>query len=412
MKHRNLWLGLATAGLLAFGGSALSCNLTDAATCDDNEMNLQTGFVGDFGDTENARKIEAFFKSVVAVQAKAHDLATDLVTACKNIGTAVGLTDTDLRPRDGATDDAALVNAACGPTLQNQIRKTIQDALPRGAFLSLTYVPPACEGNFDAYASCAAECNVSVTPGTLQASCEPGTIGIGECSAGCSGHCWLEAGAGCTGSCSATCTGSCSGACYGTCDGTAVDGTTCAGECVGQCSGTCTGSCSGTCVVEASGGCAGECHGECDVWVTPPRCEVYARPPEVDADCHASCRARVAANLTCTRPSLTVEYGALGGSPEAQARFANLVTALRDNYPTVLVATIEAGGAIVDLVRSFFDALDAFADGITSMVDAFACAVEALRISAQVSLTFQASASVCGGVTASVAVEGNATVTP
>ncbi|MBN1770573.1 MAG: hypothetical protein JXB32_04870 [Deltaproteobacteria bacterium] len=412
MKYRNLILVVAAAGLLGLGGAALSCNLADAVTCGDEELNVATGVVGDFGDDENARKVEAFFRAVVAVQAKATDLANELVTACKNIGTSVGLTDAELSPAGGASDDAARVTAACGTTLQTRISETIRAAIPSGAFLSLTYEPPVCEGSFDAYASCAAGCDVTVTPGELVATCEPGTISIGRCEASCSGECWVEASASCTGSCSATCTGSCGGACYGTCDGSAVEGTTCAGECVGECSGTCTGECSGTCVAEVSGACTGECHGGCDVWIEPPRCEVYARPPEVDADCHASCQAQVSASLTCTRPSLSVDYGLLGGDTAAQERFQALVTALRANYPTVLTATIEAGGAIVDLVGSFFDALDGFRDAIASMLDAVACVVKAMTISVQVTATFQASASACGGMTASVAVEGSASAGP
>jgi hypothetical protein len=163
-------------------------------------------------------------------------------------------------------------------------------------------------------------------------------------------------------------------------------------------------------VAEVDAGCAGECHGSCDVWVEPPRCEVYARPPSVDADCHASCQARVSASLTCTRPTMSVNYGAIGGDPAAQERFADLVEALRTNYPTVLTATIEAGGSIVNLVRSFFNALDGFADSVASMVEAVACTVKAMAVSVQVSATFSASATACGGVTASVAVEGSASL--
>jgi hypothetical protein len=410
MNYRSLIVLIVVAGLLGLGGAAVSCNLTDAVTCEDNELNLVAGTHGDFGSDDGARKIEAFFDAVITVQAKAHDLATELTTACKNIGAAVGLTDGELSPAGGETDDASLITAACGTTLQNRVRETIQAALPSGAFLSLNYTPPACEGSFDAYASCAAGCDVTVTPGELTATCEPGSIGIGECGASCSGECWLDASASCTGSCSATCTGSCSGACYGTCDGSPVEGTTCSGQCVGECGATCTGSCSGTCVAEVDAGCAGECHGSCDVWVEPPRCEVYARPPSVDADCHASCQARVSASLTCTRPTMSVNYGAIGGDPAAQERFADLVEALRTNYPTVLTATIEAGGSIVNLVRSFFNALDGFADSVASMVEAVACTVKAMAVSVQVSATFSASATACGGVTASVAVEGSASL--
>jgi hypothetical protein len=142
------------------------------------------------------------------------------------------------------------------------------------------------------------------------------------------------------------------------------------------------------------------------VWLTPPRCDVYARPPEVDVDCHASCDARASASLTCTNPSLTVNYGQLGGSAAAQTKLQALVTALRTSYPDVLRATIEAGGAVVDLVGSFFDALGSFADSLVATLDAAMCAVAAVAVSVEVSATFTASASASLDITGAVAVQG------
>ncbi|MBI5502950.1 MAG: hypothetical protein HY907_22085 [Deltaproteobacteria bacterium] len=416
MNRRILVLGLALAAAVGVGAAAVSCNFADAVTCDNNELNLEARTRGDFGSDATARQIEAFFDATFAVQAKAEALMTSLTTACTNIGTALGLSAGEMQPTGSNPSDAQRIQAACTPVAA-AIRETIQAAVPSGAFLSLQVTPPACEGSFDAYASCAGECDVTVTPGELDIDCEPGTIGIGECGASCSGECWLDASAACTGSCSATCTGSCTGACYGTCDGACTyEDTTghcagvCSGTCTGSCDAQCTGSCSGTCVAEVSGGCTGECHGGCDVWVTPPRCEVYARPPEVDAECHASCEARVSASLTCTRPSVAVNYGLLGGTPAAQDRLRALATALRDNYGAVLQAAREAGEAVVNLVETFFDSLDAFADSIATAVEAFACAVLAIQVSVEVSATFTASADACGSLTGAVVVEGSASV--
>ena len=118
--------------------------------------------------------------------------------------------------------------------------------------------------------------------------------------------------------------------------------------------------------------------------------------------------ARARANLTCTRPSLTVNYGQLGGDAGARDRLRALVTALRDNYPAVLGAAGEVGEAVVNLVESFFSALDGFTDSLTAAIDAFACGLKAFEVSAQVSLTFSASFDATASITGAVAVEGSA----
>jgi hypothetical protein len=394
MNRSRLVLLLVVAGALGAGGAALSCNLMDAVTCDRDELDLAAGTWGDFGSDADSQKIEAFFAATVAVNTKAHDLATRLTTACTNIGTALGLTPTDMQPTGTDPSDADRITAAC-TRVATEIRATLAAALPSGAKLSIVFQPPVCEANFDAYASCAAACNVTVVPGELDVDCEPGSMGIGQCSAGCSGECWVDASAACVGSCSAQCTGTCSGACHGTCAGTCdyesspgVCAGNCVGTCTGSCSATCDGACSGTCRFDASAGCTGECHGSCDVWVTPPHCDVYARPPQVDANCHASCEARASASLTCTPGSLNVDYGLLAGDPAAQAKLQALVTALRANLPDVLRAAKETVGAVVDLVESFFAALDGFAGSLAATLDAAMCAVVALSVNVQVTATF------------------------
>jgi hypothetical protein len=419
MKGRILVLGLALAAALGLGAAGVSCNFADAVTCDPDELNLEAGTRGNFGSDEAGRKINAFFDATIAVQAKAHTLMTTVTGACTNIGLALGLTAAQMQPTAASPSDAQRIDAACTPVAQ-AIRETVQAALPSGFALSLQYTPPVCEADFDVYASCAGACDATVTPGELTVDCEPGTIGIGECGASCSGQCWVQASATCAGSCDAQCTGSCSGSCYGTCAGTCSytdPGTgecagTCTGTCTGSCSATCTGSCSGYCVAEVDGGCTGECHGGCDAWFTPPTCEVYARPPEVDVDCHASCEARASANLSCTRGSLTVNYGQLGGNAAAQERLQTLITVLRTEYPAVLQASVEAGEAVVALVGSFFDSLSAFGDTVGAALDAAACTIVALSVQVEVSATFSASLSATTSISASVTAEGSASVGP
>jgi hypothetical protein len=414
MQQRILAVLVVLVAFTGLGVGAVSCNLEDLVSCDRDELDLETGTVGDFGDDAAAAKIEAFFDSVVNVQQKSHQLMTAVTTACKNIGTAIGVPAASMEPTAATPTDAQRIEAACTPVAA-EIQNVIRAAIPSGAHLSIEYTPAECNIEADAYAGCAGECNVSVTPGELDVHCEPGTVAIGECGASCSGECWVSASAECAGQCSAQCTGSCSGACYGDCEGTCsyVDGDgncagTCTGTCTGQCDATCTGGCDGYCRAEVTGECHGECHGECDVWVEPPQCEVFARPPEVDAECHASCEARLHAEVSCTRPELAINYGLLGGDPAAQDKLRDLVAALRTNYPAILEAAVATGGAVVDMIGSMFDALDAFADSITAMLDAAACAVVALTVNVQVTATFTATVSATGSVTAAVAVEGSA----
>ncbi|MBI5490622.1 MAG: hypothetical protein HY905_25030 [Deltaproteobacteria bacterium] len=416
MNRRILVLGLALAAAVGVGFAAVSCNFADAVTCDNNELNLTAGTHGDFGSDAGAQKIEAFFDATIAVQNKAHALMSALTTACMNIGRAINLTDGEMQPTGSEPSDAQRIEAACTPVAA-AIRETIQQAIPSGAFLSLQVTPPQCDASLTAYANCAAGCEVSVTPGELDVVCEPGRFGIGECGGSCSGECWVDASAGCTGQCSAQCTGTCGGTCYGNCTGTCdvYDGSgncagLCSAQCTGTCEGSCTGACTGECWADVDAHCAGECHGSCDIEWRPPQCEVYARPPEIDADCHASCEARVNASLSCTPGSVTVNYGLLGGNAAAQTRFQALVTALRANYGAVLLAARDAGAAIVDLVESFFDALDGIASAAATAVDAAACALRAFQVSFEVSATFSASATACGGMTAAVTVEGSASV--
>jgi len=418
MNRSKLVLLLVVAGALGAGGAALSCNLgdlMDMATCDSDEFVIATGTVGNFGPDPASQKIEAFFQATIDVNRKATELMTRLTNACKNIGTALGLTTAQMEPTGTNPTNAEKIQEACTPVAA-EVRSTIRAALPTGFALSLTYVPPVCEASFSAYADCAAACTGSVRPPEASMQCEPGSIGIGQCDVGCTGECWVEASAACNGSCSAQCTGDCTGECHGTCAGTcAYEPSTgvcaghCDGTCTGSCSATCTGGCNGTCRFDGSAGCAGECHGGCTGgWITPPHCDVYARPPEVDVDCHASCDARASASLTCTNPSLTVNYGRLGGDPTAQAKLQALLTALRTSYPDVLRATVEAGGAVVALVGTLFDALGAFADSLAATLDAAACAVVALGVSVEVSATFTASASASLDITGAVAVQGTA----
>lgn len=417
MKTRKLICFATLAVALGVGSAGLSCELADAARCDPDELDLNAGVVGDFGAGADAQKIEAFFESTWRVQRRANELAQQVETACRNIGTAVGLAADEMNAPGANPTLEQRVRAACA-RVATEIRAIIGAAVPTGAFLSVRVTPAVCNVEADAYARCAGGCNVNVEPGRLRVECEPGTVKIGRCEASCSGECRVQASATCAGECSAQCTGGCTGNCYGGCDGTCsyIDGSgncagACTGTCTGQCDATCTGQCSGYCEARVDGACTGECHGECTDWgATPPRCESFVRPPEVDAQCHASCEAGLRAEVTCTNPEVAVNYGTLGGTPEAQARLRTLVGALRTNLPPIYKATVAAGEAVIQMVRDFFGALDGLAGSITAMLDAAACAVVALGVNVQVTATFQASFEASGSITASATAQGGASI--
>ena len=239
MRIRTFVVVAMLAGALGAGAGVLSCDLRDAVTCDPDELNLETGFVGDFGANASAKKIEAFFQSTIALQTSGKSLANSLTTACTNIGLAVGVPATEMQPTATTPTDADRITAACD-RVATEIRTIIGAAVPSGAVLAVDVTPADCSISVDAYAGCVGDCSVTIDPAEVQ--CEPGRA-VGRCSGSCSGSCWVRASAACAGECSAQCTGTCTGTCYGGCTGTCteVDGS---GNCVGECTGTCTALCS------------------------------------------------------------------------------------------------------------------------------------------------------------------------
>jgi hypothetical protein len=115
-------------------------------------------------------------------------------------------------------------------------------------------------------------------------------------------------------------------ACEGTCNGTCEYEP---GE--AQCEGTCKGSCEVEVEAEAKceGGkaprceakCSGGCDASCEGTVKPPKCEASASC-EASADCEASASAQASADLTCSPPSLEVDFSFKAGlDASAKASF-------------------------------------------------------------------------------------------
>ncbi|MEI8256922.1 MAG: hypothetical protein WCJ30_14715, partial [Deltaproteobacteria bacterium] len=323
------------------GGGGQSGNEGFAAACAS----------ADYGATQSAQKLEAFLSATAVFVATASDLDRSLNDACTRMAGDLGIPAGELAP---ASPDVPATRAAC-----TRVALQIHDEMAaiRGAGnaqLQVSATPPVCHVSVDAYAQCVGQCDVHVTPGQVPV-CEGGEL-RGQCSAQCTGRCSVEVNGQCSGRCEGSCSASCTGVCQGTCEGTcavrAADGScngACQGTCRGSCSAGCTGSCQGSCEVSAQARCSGECRGGCSVQYTEPRCTGRLVPPQVDADCRASCDARINAQATCTPGTASVVFSS-GLSPELQARATRLRTALVAGLPAIRSAgeklqRLQASGA-------------------------------------------------------------------
>jgi hypothetical protein len=260
---------------------------------------------GDLGASAAAERVEAFIVSVSQVADAANQLNLQLLTGCRQMAQALEVPVAEIA---AAASSPNPTEAMCERAAR-QLRDDL--AAIRGgvsARAEITVTPPVCRVSLDAYAACAAQCDASYTPGSVELQCEGGEL-RGTCSAACTGRCAVEV------------HGSCNGVCEGTCS--AYDA-----------QGNCTGTCEGRCVTQASGTCAGECRGACSVRFTEPYCTGRVRPPRLDADCRAACDARLDARATCT-PGTTRLTVASDVSGEAAARAARVQAALAGGFRTV-----------------------------------------------------------------------------
>jgi len=368
------------------------------------------------GVCEFDAQIEGFTASVDGlVQAEA-ELRAELAYACAQIAgdDSVG------ENNDATSDDVTALCASASVAIDAQV----------DAGLTIVYVAPVCEVNFQAQASCEAECTAEFEceGGEIEARCEGGEVSYtceGSCEA--SGRCEATAQApsvacegscsgSCTGSCEGTCNGSCEGTCNGKCEGECSGGTdaegNCNGECTGECQGSCEGSCSGSCGGSCMGSCEGscevqpggvsaECEGEfrcdvsCDGEVSAPKCSGSVEPItcEGDAGCNADCQASASADASCTEPTVTVSGGA----------DAEVVADIKANLGTIL----EVSGKLESLVGAF--AATAQAGGRVVGELTGGCAVTwASELEAKLSAAASASANVSFSVQASAEVSGSA----
>jgi hypothetical protein len=286
-------------------------------------------FAGDFGlPPPVAAKLKTGVEASVAMKSLADKIDAELLDACGGITK-------DLGDPTVYTDG----HAACGGAA-----KAIADTKAKmgaKAAIALDLDEPRCLVDVNAYSDCAAHCDPTVKPGSVDVQCD-GQI-QGTCSGQCKGDCQLSAAAACSGECTGTCdakvAGSCDGTCTGTCDGKKTPdaaGATCSGSCEGTCSGhmkgTCGGQCGGSCRVSDGASCAGSCTGDCSVKMDSPKCTGAVKPPQMDANCKAKCDAQVQANASCTPPRLAVR---ITGTADEQAASALRAT-IEKNLPRIV----------------------------------------------------------------------------
>ncbi|MBC7174517.1 MAG: hypothetical protein H5U40_18880 [Polyangiaceae bacterium] len=306
----------------------------------------------------------------------------------------------------GMVSSSGDVRTSCD-AVSAKIREEVQSLRAQANLqIQVAATPPRCQVSVDAYAQCAAECEVGVDPGEVNVQCDGGYI-AGECSATCQGQCDVGAQARCAGSCEGTCQGGCSGVCQGTCDGQCSSRNAqgecngrCDGTCYGSCSAGCQGSCEGSCWVDAHARCEGSCRGGCSVEYQEPYCTGEVRPPSVSAECQASCDARLNAQAQCEPGS--VEVLVRGDASVDRARLDRLRAALQAGWGDVQLVRArlaylgESGRGLVDATANLRGV------GRELGVGAVACITEAASIipqaTASVSVSVEVSASVSGSM--------------
>lgn len=324
-----------------------------------------------------ALQYSAFMQASGDFAATASLIVEDVARACKNIATDLG--------------ESPIAVTQTAPDARAQAWCTLAVAkmkLRNSASVKVVAEAPKCTVEASAQASCEGKCSAKaecqVTPGQLEARCDPAQIS-GKCSAQCKGTCEGSA------TVAVTCAGSCDGTCEGKCDG--QDGTaTCAGKCEGKCKGSCKAE------VGAEVKCEADCSGGCSVAYTAPKCKAELTPPSAecnaDADCNASCKASASAKAECKPGRITIDGQADG----------ELVATLQANLPIfieiaqvrgqVLLSNLQALGQIGGRISAKGSG-DLGVKGVACIVPAAQAAALALK---NVQTSLDASVSIQGSL--------------
>jgi hypothetical protein len=334
------------------------------------------------GSAEVQGQLKGFLEAVYSFDKLTVEMEAGLIASCKELGTAIGMTDAQLAAEPGGGEGAKKVCAA----VAGEVKAKISAA--GGASLKAEIGEPRCEVDVQAMMDCLAGCGAAVDPGQIEASCEGGEIS-GKCDAECKGSCTVEAGAGCEG----TCGGSCKGDCEGTC--AAKDAS---GKCDGKCEGTCKGECTASCEMKGKAQCNGKCSGGCSAEIKEPSCSGEFKPPSVNAECHMNCTAKTAGQVKCTPPSVKIKV-----EGKASADLEKLIAALEVSLPKIVNIQIGMGKRLVASGEALVKTGQSLPQVASSAgLEAVACIAMAAKMavsaSASVSVNVEASASVGGSV--------------
>lgn len=356
-------------------------------------------------DASAAGKLKGGITAAIHLQDLAASIDADLKTGCGNLAKDLGA--------EGEFEDGA---AACKAAVAAM--GDVKAKLGGSAKLTLDVKPPKCAVSFDAMADCAGSCDASVSGGKAELKCEGGEIS-GSCDAKCKGSCQLDASATCGGKCEGSCDakfkGSCTGTCDGKCDGKKVKGA-CKGTCEGTCdagaSGDCKGKCSGSCQLDAGGSCEGTCSGTCSVEMKEPSCSGELTPPNVSAECKASCDAKLSSDVVCTPAKVVLK---IEGAADAEAA-AKYKAAIEKNLPAVLKIAIGMKDRVTGVVANVTGVVDgaqtavkgAISGGPMTAAALTACVAAPFKGAIEAVASIKANVNVSVEVNASVSASGSA----
>jgi hypothetical protein len=340
---------------IALSVLTLSCMpLAPSASAGDDSTagseNLKATCGGDFGVSASAKKLELFLSSSAEFMASAGALEATLLDACQDMGEELGVSKEEMEAKPG--EAAVQVScAAASAKLRGELQDLRADAKIK---VRVEAKPPRCEVSMDAYAKCAGECDATVEPGKLELECKGGEI-VGQCSGKCQGECNV--------------------------DGKWVNAS---GHADGQCNG--------------------ECKGSCSVAFEAPRCTGEVQPPKVDAECKASCDAKLDAQAKCEPGEAKVDISGAASSNIGE-RAAHVKAALESGWGAIATARAKLerlNASAQAMVRAGGQLPKAVGD---LGVGAAACATQAaagiVNASASIHVSFEASASISGAASGS-----------
>lgn len=355
-----------------------------------------------YGATENAQAFSAFLVASAKFINASSEIDTQLVGACRALGTDLGMSDAELTAngadtRSICTAVSAKVRGEYDFIRSAQIRTHVEST------------PPVCKTRVDEYQQCVQRCQPTVVrEGRIETQCTGGEL-RGSCGASCTGRCAAQVNGQCNGACEGTCNGGCTGVCEGACQGTCASRDAqgnchgaCQGTCYGTCSAGCTGSCQGSCVVNAQASCQGECRGGCSVEYQQPVCTGRIVPPEIRTECRESCDTVQVSSRECTPGQTRIIIDGTAAAEAAQrARRLSDAVAARGSTIIALGARVrdlvEAGQVMVRnggaFARSTTQLGAAAAGCAVQAVGALPAATARVSVAVNVSVSFQASAS-------------------